>query len=150
MIKKLKLTIELVPASTWDNNLRNLLKSQMWEYIRKSVYKKCNYKCVICKNKTGLHAHEIWKYDDKNHIQKLVNIFALCSKCHSIKHLGFAGLQISKGKVNYENLVKHFMQVNNCSREIFEKHQKKALKKFEERSHFDWQIDLSEYQKAQD
>lgn len=139
---KLKLTIELVPASSWDNNLRSLLKPQMWEYIRKSIYKKYNYKCAVCKNKTRLYAHEVWEYDDKNHIQKLIDIVALCSRCHAVKHIGFSGLQASKGNINYENLIKHFMKINNCSREIFENHQREVFKKFEDRSHYDWQIDL--------
>ena len=143
--KKLKLIIELVPASSWQNNLRSLLKPQMWENLRKEVYKKNNYKCVICGAGEKLHAHEVWEYDDEKHIQKLVNLIAICSKCHAVEHIGLAGIQASQGKVNFENLVKHFMKVNNCDRETFEKHQKEAFKKFEERSRFDWGLDLSNY-----
>jgi len=145
MAEKLKLEIELVPASSWNNNLRNLLKPQMWENLRKEVYRKYNYKCAICGAGGQLHAHEAWEYDDKNRIQKLVNLIALCSKCHAVKHIGFAGIQTSQGKINFENLVEHFMKINNCSREVFEKHQRQAFKKFEERSDQEWSLELQEY-----
>ncbi|KKQ41912.1 MAG: hypothetical protein US60_C0027G0012 [Microgenomates group bacterium GW2011_GWC1_37_8] len=148
----LKLTIELVPSSSWNQNLRSLLKPQMWENLRKEVYKKYNYKCAICLQPGGLparrvslHAHEVWKYDDENHVQKLVDLIALCSKCHAIKHIGFAGIQASVGYLDYEELVKHFMKVNNCNRETFEKQQKEAYKKFEKRSKYEWSLDLQDY-----
>ncbi|KKQ51905.1 HNH endonuclease [Candidatus Woesebacteria bacterium RIFCSPHIGHO2_01_FULL_39_17] len=144
-MKKLKLIIELVPASSWNQNLRSLLKPQMWEKLRKEVYKKHNYKCAICKSGGRLQAHEVWEYDDKNHIQKLVDLVALCSKCHAVKHIGLAGIQASEGKLNYDNLIKHFMKVNNCGRDVFEKHQTEAFKKFDERSCYEWSTDFSEY-----
>ena len=141
-MKKLKLTIELVPASAWNQNLRSLLKPQMWENLRKEVYKKYNYKCTICGAGGKLHAHEVWEYDDENHVQKLVDLIPICFMCHAVKHIGFAGIQASGGKLNYQNLVKHFMQVNNCDRETFEKHQKQAFKKFEDRSRHEWNLDI--------
>ena len=99
--KKLKLTIELVPASSWNQNLRSLLKPQMWKNLREEVYKKYNYKCSICNSGGRLHAHEVWEYDDENHIQKFVDLIAICSKCHAIKHIGLAGIQASQGKNNF-------------------------------------------------
>jgi len=90
----------------------------------------------------------IWEYDDKKHIQMLKDLVALCSKCHAVKHIGHAGIQASEGKLNYEKLIKHFMQVNNCDRVTFDKHLAEAYKQFEERFHYDWQLDLSEYQKG--
>ena len=143
MTKKLKLTIDLVPASSWNQNLRSLLKPKMWENLRKETYKKYKFRCAFCKSQGRLHAHEVWDYDDKNYVQKLVNIIALCSKCHEVKHIGFAGIQSSKGNLNYESLVKHFMMVNNCSRDIFKKHYNETFEKFEKRSHYDWTPDLS-------
>ena len=141
-MQKLKLTIELVPASSWNQNLRSLLKPQMWEKLRKEVYRKYNYKCAICNSGGRLHAHEVWEYDDKNHIQKLVDLISICFMCHAAKHIGLAGIQASRGKIDFENLVKHFMKVNNCSREVFEKHQKEAFKKFEDRSRYEWNLDV--------
>ena len=146
MSEKLKLIIELVPSSSWNQNLRSLLKPQMWERLKKEVYKKYDYKCSICRAGGKLHAHEVWDYDNKKYVQKLADIIALCSKCHAVKHIGLAGIHASEGKISYENLIKHFMKVNNCDRDVVEKHQAEAFKKFEVRSHFEWQIDLTEYQ----
>jgi len=143
--EKLKLTIELVPASSWYNNLRSLLKKEMWDNLRKTVYAKCNYKCAICNSKGKLHCHEIWKYNDKKHIQKLVDLVALCTKCHWIKHIGLAGIHTSQERLSFEKLVKHFMKVNDCDRTTFEKHKSEAFKKWEERSRYEWTMDLSVY-----
>lgn len=147
---KLRLAIELVPASSWNQNLRSLLKPQMWKSLRKEVYKKNNHKCAICGRRPGgplarrekLHAHEVWEYDDKKHIQRLKDIITLCRMCHAVKHIGLSGIKAGKGKISYESLVKHFMKVNNCERGVFEKHQKEAFKKFEERSRYEWTLDL--------
>lgn len=144
MTKGLKLTIELVPASSWNNNLRSLLKPEMWIKLRNKVYSKHKFRCAICDSSTNrLHAHEVWKYDDKNHIQKLADIIALCPKCHAIKHIGFAGIKASEEKVDYENLIRHFMKVNKCDRSVFEINLSEAYKKFEERSKYEWQLELS-------
>ncbi len=142
MNKKLKLTIELIPSSVWSQNLRSILKPKVWAGLRKEVCRKYNYRCVICGSKGKLQAHEVWEYDDKDHIQRLKDVIAVCSKCHLVKHIGFAGILGTKKKIDYENLVKHFMKVNKCSHETFEKHLKEAIKKFEELSRYDWQIDL--------
>lgn len=143
--KRLKLDIELVPSSSWGLNLRNLLMPKMWKKLREEVVAKYNNRCAVCGKGGKLHAHEVWNYDDKNHIQKLKDIITLCTMCHATKHIGLAGIQASEKGSSYENLIKHFMKVNNCSREVFEKHLKSAFQKFEERSHYEWQIDLTTY-----
>ena len=142
-MKKLKLTIELVPASSWGNNLRSVLKPHMWKTIREEVYKKYNGKCAICKAKGKLHAHEVWEYDDDNHIQNLVGIIALCKLCHAIKHFGHTELEDAKGKIDKEKVIRHFMKVNSCSREDFMKHKIEVQKEFEKRSRHDWQLNIN-------
>ena len=79
-----------------------------------------------------MNCHEIWEYDDKNHIQKLLGFIALCSMCHHVKHIGFAGILAREGKLNYEKVVEHFMTVNNCDRRTFEEHRKRAFLIWEE------------------
>ena len=89
----MKLTIELVPQSSWGNNLRseaNLSKEQ-WDRLRKESYKKANYKCEICGDKGPkwpVECHEIWNYDDQTHTQTLKGLISLCPTCHKAKHLG--------------------------------------------------------------
>lgn len=141
--KDLKLTIELIPESAWGENLRKYLPKEIWEKIRKEVFRKANYKCSICGKRGKLHCHEVWEYDDQNHILKLKGFMALCENCHLIKHWGMATILASEGKIKLEDLIKHFMEVNNCDRLTFEEHKKEAIQKFNERSRYEWLIDIS-------
>jgi hypothetical protein len=59
MKKELKLTIELIPESAWGENLRKYLRKEIWEKIRKEVFRKANYKCSICGKRGKLHCHEV-------------------------------------------------------------------------------------------
>jgi len=143
MKKELKLTIELIPESAWGENLRKYLRKEIWEKIRKEVFRRANYKCSICGKRGKLHCHEVWEYDDQNHILKLKGFMALCENCHLIKHWGMATILASEGKIKLEDLIKHFMEVNNCDRLTFEEHKKESIQKFNERSRYEWLIDIS-------
>jgi hypothetical protein len=139
-----KLTIELVPSSAWNQNLRSVLPDSAWGKIRKEIIEKSGNICAICGSKGKLNCHEVWEYNDKKHIQKLAGFLALCNLCHAVKHLGFAGLAASKNQgPSFDKLANHFMKINNCSRQDFIKHQKQAYKIWEERSHFEWNFDLT-------
>jgi hypothetical protein len=142
---KLKLNIELVPETSWYQNLRNLTTQENWDKIRKAAYASCGYKCGICSVESKLNCHELWEYDDKKHIQKLNGFIALCDMCHHVKHIGFAGILASRGQLDIEKVVEHFMTVNNCDRITFEDHKKKAFDEWRKRSQHEWLIDLGEY-----
>jgi len=114
---KLKLTIELVPSTSWYDNLRKYTSKEDWDKIRKRTYAEYGNRCGICEAEGRLNCHEIWEYDDKKHIQRLVGFIALCDMCHHVKHIGLAGILASEGKLDYEKVVEHFMKVNNCDRD---------------------------------
>jgi hypothetical protein len=137
---KLRLTIELVPASSWGQSLRNILPRKVWREIRQEVFKKSEYKCAICKSTTNLECHEVWDYDDTKHIQKLHGFLALCKSCHSVKHIGYATLKEKNIYLNTGTLANHFMKVNKCDRVTFNRHYKKAMDLWWERSRFEWEI----------
>lgn len=143
---QLKLTIELVPQSAWNNNLRHVLPKNMWDDIRKIVYAKYDGKCAICqKPSKKLHAHEVWKYDDKTHIQHLQDIIPLCSLCHLVKHPGFASVNEGRGGAPMIAVIAHFKRVNKVDESVFRKHYQEELVKFEERSKYEWTMDLRRY-----
>jgi cyclopropane fatty-acyl-phospholipid synthase-like methyltransferase len=142
MLNKLKLTIEMVPATSWYNNLRSLMPKEAWDKLRHKVYKDFGYRCGICKSKGRLHCHEIWKFDDKNGIQELKGFIALCTSCHWIKHIGLAGIKADGGELDYDKLVEHFMKVNKCDKSAFTKHREEAVKTFEERSNRSWKLKI--------
>lgn len=57
----------------------------------------------------------------------MIDIIALCSKCHGVKHLR------NSQRLGYgENAKKHFMKINNCNEFEFAKHFTKAQMDFEE------------------
>lgn len=138
----MKLTTELVPASSWYNNVRKNVATQVWDRIRHRIYRKYNYKCGICGAKEKLNCHEIWEYDDENYIQKLVGFIALCNMCHFVKHLGFAEILARRGELDYNKVIVHFTRVNECSREVFGEYKEEVFDIWEERSNHEWCIYL--------
>ncbi len=143
--RKLKLRIELVPSTSWYNNLRTVLSQHDWDKIRKKAYVNYGHRCGICRNRGKLNCHEIWDYDDNNYIQKLVGFITLCTLCHHIKHIGLAQILASEGKLEYKEIIKHFMKVNNCDDKAFKEHKESAFNDWEKRSKHQWTLDLGEY-----
>ena len=108
---KLKLNFELVPDGCWYSNLRSILSKAQWDYIRKDAKERSNGRCAICGVKHNrLEAHEQWEYDEKNRVQKLVDVIAVCPDCHKVIHIGRT--QLMGGE---ERAEKHFIKVNNCT-----------------------------------
>lgn len=129
-MKDLKLEIELLPKGAWGNDFSRTLSKKDWDVLRKFCYDKANHKCTICGFETDdLDAHEVWDFDINTRTQTLIDIIALCSRCHGVKHirnsqrLGFG-----------ENAKKHFMKVNNCNELEFVTHLANAQIEFEERN----------------
>ncbi len=52
-----------------------------------------------------------------------------------------------EGKLDYERVVEHFMQVNGCDREAFEEHREEAMEVYHRRSAEEWQVDLGEWER---
>jgi hypothetical protein len=143
--KKLKLTIELVPRTSWCENLREVLPSSQWNKIRKRVYAEYDQRCGICRAEGSLNCHELWEYDDQKHIQTLVGFVALCDLCHRVKHIGHTTILARKGYVDYEEVAEHFMTVNDCDRATFERYKEVAIKQWMKRSEHEWDVDMGEY-----
>ncbi len=135
------LTVELVPSTCWFSNLRSELNSKDWDIVRKRTYKQANYVCEVCGGrgpKWPVECHEIWQYDDENHIQKLVGLIGLCPSCHEVKHIGLAGIRGRRA-----NAKQHLAKVNGWTEEQVEKYIKWAFKIWKDRSQYEWALDLS-------
>ena len=79
------LEIELVPSTVWYSSLYRLLPREVWDNIRNEIIKEYGRKCQICGETEGvMNLHEIWKYDDVKHIQKLEGFILLCKMCHHV------------------------------------------------------------------
>jgi len=139
-----KLTIEIIPSKSWYNNVRSNVSEKEWDIIRKKCYKEAGYKCEICGD-NGLNqgqqhrveCHEIWNYDNKTKIQKLVGFISLCPLCHKVKHFGLA--QISgDDEIAFHQL----MKVNNMTEEeAYEYLNEDNGRTYRER--FEWKLDIS-------
>ena len=136
-----KLTIELVPSTSFYHNLRSMLSKEEWDILRRDSYKKANYKCEVCGERGLNHpveCHEAWEYDDRKHIQKLVKLISLCPKCHQVKHIGLSQI---RGLEN--DCINHLIKVNKIKKEKVVKLISNAFKVWDERSKYEWEIDIS-------
>ena len=142
----MKLTVELVPQSSWGNNLRseaNLSKAQ-WDFLRKDSYKKAGYCCEVCGGKGGkwpVECHEIWHYDDERNIQTLKGLISLCPTCHRAKHLGRT-LSVESQEIKDEVLF-HIMSLNKFTDQELEEYIISVFDKWMERSELKWTLNFS-------
>lgn len=154
--KRFRLSIELVPSTVWYSSLYNIFsnagKRDLWNQIKAEIFQKEGRKCWICGDAASrLEAHEIWEYDDKNHIQRLKGIHHLCSMCHKVKHIGLwlhttdGEKMLEEQSLTGQDIINHFCKVNNCSEEDFEKHEEEGFRVFAERSQHEWKQDFGEY-----
>lgn len=143
----MKLEIELVPKTSWFNNLRKFLSKKDWETIKTLTFKTTNYRCEICGGKGPKHpveCHEVWDYDDVSHIQTFIRTIALCPACHRAKHLGF---QATLGERNFQSTLNHIKKVNNMTDDELESYVSKIFTQHQERSQHQWSINLNRFTK---
>ena len=137
----MKLEIELVPRTAWFKNIRSEVPITEWDRLRASCYKQAGYCCEICGGKGPkwpVECHELWKYDDANHVQTLTGLIALCPSCHEVKHIGLAQV---RGKFNRAKL--HLQSINGWGSVMARDYIASAFNKWEARSQHDWTLDLS-------
>lgn len=136
----MKLEFEMVPDSCWYSNLRSILSKKQWDYIKADAKRRANGKCMICGKKTDrLEAHEKWSYNEKTQTQKLEDIVAVCSDCHSVIHIGRTQL-----KGNEERAEEHYMKVNNCSYAEYRENLGKANERHRSLNLVpEWKLDLT-------
>ena len=137
----MKLTIELVPQTSWYSNVRSNVSIKEWDIIRRKYYKKTNYKCGICGgigNKHPVECHEIWFYDDKNKKQILKGMIALCPNCHKVKHAGLAGM---RGETDI--VIAQLCKVNGMNKDEAKQYLDKSFEIWLERSKHKWELDIS-------
>jgi len=142
------LLVELVPSGAWKQNLRTQVLLKVWNQIKKNACRRAGYTCEVCGDsgrnqgrKWPVECHEIWEYDDTQHIQKLIGITVLCPRCHEVKH---AGRTISvSGKEGLKGVVTRLMALNMWTEKQAVEHLQKAFQLWEKRSSYKWTLDLS-------
>jgi len=139
------LTVELIPTTCFFSNVRTNVKPKDWDKIRFISYAAAGNKCEICKStgkkqgfKHNIECHEIWEYDDVNHIQKLIGLISLCPRCHLVKHIGRA---IAIGKER--ECIRQLALINGWGKDLIENHISEAYVTHRERSEHEWTLDIS-------
>ena len=137
----MKLTVELVPETSWGDNLRSRFKPSEWDRLRKACYEQAGHKCEICGGKGRRHpveCHEIWHYDDDQGVQTLKGLIALCPSCHEVKHIGRA-MAVGLG----DRALAHLTKVNGITKHEAVAHVGDALVQWRTRSQRPWILDIS-------
>ena len=95
--------------------------------------------CEICNEKnTDLHLHEIWNFDNKKQIQKLIGLSAICENCYNAIHFGRA-IKLGLGEAAIEQLKK----VNNWTEKQISTHLENAKKLWQTRNEINYVLDLT-------
>jgi hypothetical protein len=142
----MKLTIELVPRSSWYTNVRSQVSKAQWDVLRKRQATLAGHQCEVCQD-SGLHqgykwpveCHEIWDYNDDTHTQTLNGLISLCPRCHKVKHAGRT-IYVEHDLVL---VVNQLMKVNSMSEDQVHDYVLKSLEQWKSRSQFDWTVDVS-------
>lgn len=131
------LTIELVPRGTWYKNLRSLCNASQWHKIQRRCFAAAKGRCEVCGASETMHCHEKWEYDDFRLIQRLVGVECLCPRCHSVKHIGNAGL---RGKL--AEALEHLRSVNGWTPEHTQKYVRRMFDQWAARSQQQWVVNI--------
>lgn len=133
-----KIHVDLVPKSCFFTNVRSQVSNEDWDWLRREAYKQACHQCEVCSARGRMEAHEIWHYDDKKLIQKLVGITCVCNLCHEIYHLGFAELNGHLPRAK-----KRLSKVNCWSKEETDLYVEAVFEIWHQRSQKKWNLDLS-------
>ena len=137
----MKLTVELIPQTSWGHNVRSEVSKAEWDVIRRKCYEAAGYVCEICGGVGKRHpveCHEIWEFDESTRIQTLVGFVALCPQCHRVKHLGRT---FSMGFGT--QALKHMAHVNGTTIHEAGEYAEAAFNLWQRRSLVPWTVDIS-------
>lgn len=136
-----RLTVELVPQTCWYSNVRSEVSKEDWEKLKRFTFQQANYRCEVCGGRGSAHpveCHEIWHYDDDQHIQTLIGLVALCPACHECKHMGFANVR-GRGEI----ATAHLAQVNAWTMKQAQVYVGDCFEVWMERSQYQWELDIT-------
>lgn len=134
----MKLTIELIPRSSWDVNLRSYLTKSQWDKVRRKCYQNAGYRCEICNGvgtKHPVECHERWEFE--NGQVKLLGLIALCPSCHEVKHIGRADA-VGRGP----QALAHLMKVNELTESEAMGYVRHAFRIWQDRSKRQWELNI--------
>ena len=109
----LKLELEIIPDTTKYQNLKVAVPQTTWAKLSKDTRIRFNNKCAICgTTQNQLNCHEVWEWNDKSWVQKLMALIPLCPLCHATKHNNSYLFP-----EHYKKCQTHFAEINHISLE---------------------------------
>jgi hypothetical protein len=138
------LFVDLVPRSCWFTNVRSCVSELDWERLRRPILRRAGHRCEACGDgedrATGrrLEVHERWHYNNDTGVQTLRRLICLCSPCHLVTHLGYAGVT---GRT--EEALTHLRRVNGWDDGKTYGHVYASEQQWFDRSARTWTLDLS-------
>lgn len=129
---------DMLPVTTWEQNVRNLMGSAAWDRMRRHAYKAAGFRCEICGASGKLEAHEKFVLYNETSVQRLERIMALCPLCHKAHHLG-----IARRLGMLRDVKAHMLWVNGWTADVLDAEIAEAYEVWEQRCHWPWTVDLS-------
>lgn len=140
----LALRADRLPHTVWGLNLRAFLPRSRWQDLSRRTAERAAQECEVCgrgpEGGSGLDCNEMWEFleADGVHVQRLVGVIAMCEWCHLTQHSGRADM-IGR----YDDVVAVLMGVNRWTEIRAVRDIRASTTDFNERSQFDWDLDLS-------
>lgn len=158
------LKIQVCPKKCKGINLHSekyiIIPFELWMSISSKVRASQNYTCQYCgmvqlkgalAEMSKMVAHEVWFFDDESHVQRLVDIVCACTRCHTTIHHENT---IARSSREYFLSKAHYMEVNFCEEQVFEKDLDQALAEYRRLNQIDenrrnsnksdgWLLDIS-------
>lgn len=153
--RRYTLTPALVPGPLQGRSVYNALnktkRRKEWEALRRTVLEAAGNSCTHCKAsyERRMVCHEVWAYDDLNHIATLITFELVCRDCDSVLHFGKTLLIGGrKGDDAMDDLahqaIAHLMKVNGITKRQAMKMMDDAFGQWMDRSeHETWAIQIA-------
>jgi hypothetical protein len=135
-----RLTVELVPKTSWCDDVGALMEESTWDRVRRQVDSQAGGRCEICGGGDPgflLECHEQWRFDDRTRLQTLERMIALCPDCHQVKHIGLATIQGQAVRART-----HLARVNGWTLSQTETCIREAFRVWAQRSQGPWTANL--------
>ncbi|MBA7474579.1 hypothetical protein ES707_09933 [subsurface metagenome] len=132
------------PPLPWGGGLRCLFHPDVWDRIRRRVYRGARYRCEVCGQRGKMYCDGVWEFDERCGIIHLKGFVALCRSCHYCWHLDIAVGVEAAGKLDGEKLADHYCHVNGCAADAWRPAVEAAWERGERRDDLPWYVDLGE------
>jgi hypothetical protein len=138
---------DLLPPSTHGSNIRGIVDKNVWDALRIPVCSAAGNRCEICGSQTVRNGrpsrpdcHEKWVFGfrDRQPVQRLSRLIALCPGCHQAQHSGLARVQGREHEV-----IDRLRRLNNWTEAQADQDLNRSSDRCMALDRFAWELDLS-------